>query len=585
MTDKLKTFIQENQQELDVFEPSQELWNKIDSGMNLNKTKWIKSKWLSGLKYFGFSASVFVIVFIFFKKSNPENIKLKIDEKSFVSAIKSEKHGSSEKDQIKENTKENQFQILKKDTPINKKEELKDNLPKQEREIDQIPSLTVPPVSGNDISKTDTSGKSPIIEKTGFTEKIKTKQRDVHSNLISDTLFFGIKRLEINVCFFDINVEASLSDTVKLHSEINTETKGLVINKTEYKLKYEKKDSVLVVSMPRSGGNILIVGSLRQEAILNFIIPELTEVIINNESGNVAVAGLKGKPCRVKNNYGNINVSEMHTDVDLNSATGDLLLDMISGNIKAETSFGDITIKDVKGTICFVKSNVGNVKMSSIQSDVEIKLATGDLSLSKITGNIAIETSFGDITGSELKGKTCRIKSKVGNVKLSEIYSDINVGTTTGDLTFNGATGNIKAETSYGNQLFENVSGDIILKGFTGDIKIKKIIGNLNITNSYGDVRLEESVGDLIINAQSGDVIGKNIEVKESAQFKTKFGNIKMQLKNDMNDLSFDLGSVYGEIKIKKGDQNFNNMEGKLKLTQGKITITGSTETGDQIYE
>lgn len=65
MTDKLKEFVNRNKKEFDTEAPSKDLWNKIDSQIEVKNASWISSKWLSKLKYFGLSASVLVIAAYF----------------------------------------------------------------------------------------------------------------------------------------------------------------------------------------------------------------------------------------------------------------------------------------------------------------------------------------------------------------------------------------------------------------------------------------------------------------------------------------------------------------------------------------
>lgn len=478
MTDKLKTFIQEHKQELDAFEPSKDLWNKIDNRLDLNTTKWIKSKWFSSLKYFGFSASVLFLAFIIFKNTETEVSTPAIFNKP-ENKNRSLKTGNKIPD---ENEKaapgETQaVEVLKEKKSSANESALSAPLKKMTGRL-----LPVPLMPGFQESENPDEPKSdltPVVylepsqEKYAKTE-IRSKSKDRHK-IITDTLFSGVKRLEINGSYFDIKVLPAQDDLVHVQGEIYTESHGLVLNKLDYKIKYEKKDSILIITVEKSAGNTLIVGSFRQETVLNFSIPLTTDVEINNYSGDIVVSGLKSNSC-------------------------------------------------------YIKSNYGNVKMTDVQSEVDIKLTSGDLNL-------------------------------------------------------NGIIGQVRSEASYGNQQYENITGDLNLKSTSGDIRLKTITGNINVVSSYGDVRVDNSKGNLLINIQSGDIIGKNVNVTDHSQLKTKYGDIKIGLANNFNDLTFDLQSVYGDLKINKDNNIFKSEEGKLHLAQGKIIITGYTQSGDQYYE
>jgi len=69
MSDKLKKFVSAQRQEFDTNEPGKNVWEKIDARMEAKNSSGISSKWLSGLKYLGFGASVIVVAVYFITKN------------------------------------------------------------------------------------------------------------------------------------------------------------------------------------------------------------------------------------------------------------------------------------------------------------------------------------------------------------------------------------------------------------------------------------------------------------------------------------------------------------------------------------
>lgn len=86
MADKLKEFINRNKKAFDTEEPSSDLWNKIDSGMEVKKYSWISSKFLSNFKYLALSASVLLIVVYFITQKLTEPSSNEISQNSTDSA-------------------------------------------------------------------------------------------------------------------------------------------------------------------------------------------------------------------------------------------------------------------------------------------------------------------------------------------------------------------------------------------------------------------------------------------------------------------------------------------------------------------
>lgn len=636
MTDNLKNFIQKHHSELDVAEPSQVLWDKIETQIDLNGTKWIKSKWLSKLKYFGFSASVLFILVLLYKYNSNANSSVSVKKESINAVIIKEETTAQDKKEIVKNS-----EVIKENIEPQKQVYISKNHQEFQKESQNgAVSLSDKIITTKAVPQEKKLNDNSTVNTNSSLTNWPGKQMTDENRIAIDTLFTGIKRLEINVSVFDINVRGRKNDTIRLNGEINTEAHGLIVNKMDQTLKYDRKDSILVISVERKGKHILIAGSFQQEAILNIDVPESIDLIINNEFGNDFVTGLNGRICNIKCNTGDVKISDIRSEVSLQTNTGNLFVNMINGNLKAEASYGDIEIEELKGSNCRIRSTTGNVKLTNVNSDLDLEIGTGDVFFNSITGNLKVESSFGiisieklkgktcsvknntgdvkiidivadidlqvntgnlminkvegnvnvgssygDIEISDIKGKRCMIKGNSGNIKLSEINSDLDVDIVTGDVKLNSIIGSVKSKTSYGNQLYENISGDLQIINLSGDIKMKKVTGNLNIVSSYGNVHLDDVKGIFSINASSGDIIGKNIELTNNSEFKTTYGNVRLDLKNDLNELGFDLEAIYGEIKIKKKDEILKGKEGKLIITAGKITITGNTQTGDQLYE
>ena len=100
----------------------------------------------------------------------------------------------------------------------------------------------------------------------------------------------------------------------------------------------------------------------------------------------------------------------------------------------------------------------------------------------------------------------------------------------------------------------------------------------------YGSVRLDDCIGNLSISAISGDISGKNVELLESMSTTSKYGSVDMQLVNELNSLSFDLKTTYGEINIDKNGEKMNS-DNVLLIDKGKILVKGVTNSGDQSYK
>jgi DUF4097 and DUF4098 domain-containing protein YvlB len=110
------------------------------------------------------------------------------------------------------------------------------------------------------------------------------------------------------------------------------------------------------------------------------------------------------------------------------------------------------------------------------------------------------------------------------------------------------------------------------------------VTGNANIKTTYGDIDLQNYKGTPQFVTSTGSIKGKNVELTGNTSFTTTYGDISLVLVNELDALSFDLATTYGDILINKNGQRIEK-ENKLDLQKGSILIKARTSTGSQQYE
>jgi hypothetical protein len=216
-------------------------------------------------------------------------------------------------------------------------------------------------------------------------------------------------------------------------------------------------------------------------------------------------------------------------------------------NLVVHTTYGDAKVAGLSGTVC------------------DLALTTGDISLNDLQNNPKVITTYGDIAAANIKG-------------------NLFVRTSTGDITLNGLTGNLDITTTYGDQKLQNVTGEIKSLCSTGDVTMTNVTGNTIVKITYGDIALENYKGTPEFSTSTGDIKGKNVELTGNSAFTTTYGDITMHLVNEMDALSFDLATTYGDIHIDKNGQRIEE-DHKFSLQKGNIMIRARTSTGDQEYK
>jgi hypothetical protein len=373
-------------------------------------------------------------------------------------------------------------------------------------------------------------------EASSGNEQVQTGILSRNDALRSDTIFKGVKRIEVRGEFCNVNVRAHEGNYVSMESFIGQKAGEIVIcgwssyKKKEYYLVYETSDSTLLITINcRTFGERSFVKTTgSSDAYINLKVPAKTDITVLNTSGDVYIAGIESKDLPVKTAFGNIKVESVKADLNLKSGSGDITVSSVTGEVKAESGFGDQRYKDIHG----------NMTLRSASGDVRVTLLRGDLN----------------------------VKSTFGDQKLEDITGAIVSASSSGDISIKTLNGNVYANSSFGGQSYESVFGDIRSTASSGDIRINGSKGNLDLKNAYGDIQ------------------GKNVRLNGNSEFKTASGNISISLLNPMNELSFDLQTVSGDLMVEK--ENTRKKDDKeLSVGSGPILVRGNTGYGSQIYK
>jgi lia operon protein LiaG len=266
--------------------------------------------------------------------------------------------------------------------------------------------------------------------------------------------------------------------------------------------------------------------------------------------------------------------------------------------LKVRGSFCDVTIEGTSGKSASVK---GMITGNGAQMEIKHSFSNGVLEIwvekddkrwkwnNNLRGTISISipkdtevnanNSSGDLEVKNLDGRTISLRASSGDVDAENLVGDLSITASSGDLTLNNLKGDLSGRTSSGSQVFRNVTGDIRTVSSSGDIDIEKSNGKIDAVASSGRISLRDTEGFATIKTSSGDIDGKNVMLTESSDFKTTSGDIDIDLKNDIQSLSFYLKASSGSLRA--GD---NKADRKLILSNGNIKVDGLSSSGSQRY-
>lgn len=421
---------------------------------------------------------------------------------------------------------------------------------------------------------------SPVIEHTVCKGSRKIPIEIGQYNF--DTIFEGVSNIEVDAAFGHISVSTGIDQTTTLKSVINIDGKFRK-HKGYYLYTYEKKGSHLKISF-RAGSNINIVGRVvNLSGEFQITTPPGTTVNLRNTSGNITLKGLESKINTVECNYGHVLVENMSSLVNIIDRSGQVTANNIQGGLNIQANYGHVQAKDIIGLVNIV-SGSGQINVSDVEGSCKLEARYGHVNINNVKGDVEIASTSGNIKAKKINGKQCNMISRYGHIDLKDIMASVDIESSSGNILLDEIEGDIKINGTYGKQHLKNLIGNVVTFSRSGDISIYNLNGNLELESIYGHVDLDECKGKIKIIMSSGDLNGLKLDLVESLDIHSKYGNVRIQLENSINDLSFELNAPSGNLQINKGDMKKTEKNSSLIIRHGKIMVKCYTANGSQIF-
>lgn len=199
-------------------------------------------------------------------------------------------------------------------------------------------------------------------------------------------------------------------------------------------------------------------------------------------------------------------------DIELETAGGDIdIRGIITGEVKGQTSGGDIRIENIIGS-------------------VSMKTSGGDISAKKVQGKSALKTSGGDIqvgvAGGDIEAVTAG-----GDIKIDEAGKNLTAKTAGGDITVGDAGGDAILSTAGGDVSVGKVSGKAVLSTAGGDIELRGATGIVTAKTAGGDIKLENVSGSVEAKTAGGDVVAEVIPTRNGkSRLSSSGGDVKLYI-------------------------------------------------------
>ena len=170
-------------------------------------------------------------------------------------------------------------------------------------------------------------------------------------------------------------------------------------------------------------------GDARISLDLDVAVPKNAVLTIRNEKGNITVSDM-AKPVVISTTSGDIEAHDTGGDVTIDTRKGDIKVLDTKGNIKIAGHGGEINVSSATGGLTIDGEFYGPIRADKIAKGVRFVSQRTDLTLTQLTGHME--------TGS-------------GNLEIADAPGNLSLRTNSYDISIENATGKVKVDNRNGN--------------------------------------------------------------------------------------------------------------------------------------
>jgi putative adhesin len=161
---------------------------------------------------------------------------------------------------------------------------------------------------------------------------------------------------------------------------------------------------------------------------------------------------------------------------EIKTASGDINLDTIRGDLRVKTAAGDFSINEAQGP-AHIQSTSGDVQVNQAGSDITVQAVSGDVWIHDAAGSARVNTVSGDQ----------RLDAVAeGTVETHAVSGDIIVGVRRGSSVYvdaNTISGSTTSELDLGDAPTES-DGDADTQGPMVELRAKTVSGDIAVTRA-----------------------------------------------------------------------------------------------------
>lgn len=245
-------------------------------------------------------------------------------------------------------------------------------------------------------------------------------------------LYEGVKTIDVKGGFCSVEIIGENRGDIQFDGEISAAREN-----SAFRIHHEIKGDELSVwiETPSMSWNA-------NKGKLRFIVPESTNIFVNNASGSVKVENIIYGGLIVKAASGSVSMKNTASNAKVGASSGSVLIENHQGDLEAASSSGSLKLRSVKGNI-LAQASSGSVRIEDSEGDVSVNVSSGSIHISGAAGAIKLKSASGSIHGSEvLLTDASSFSSASGSIHMTLLNNDndlgYNLSSGSGSISING---------------------------------------------------------------------------------------------------------------------------------------------------
>jgi hypothetical protein len=218
------------------------------------------------------------------------------------------------------------------------------------------------------------------------------------------------------------------------------------------------------------------------------------------------------------------------------------------------------------------------------RTDIEFSSASGNLKVENLTGNLDAHTASGDVEVNNLGGKL-EAKTASGKIDLNNINGEVKAHTASGDIKAKGLMKKSSLSTASGGITAIGCKEEIKASTASGEIEAENLEKKVELSAASGHINLKNAKGEFKLSCASGDVKAEGITIDGASKFATASGSVFVKLAKSA-EFDIKLASASGDVKL---DYNGNPVIGYFEFTadaeHGSISSPIKFDKEEKYYE